>query len=221
MCCGAREPTPVPVRTCPPPATAPPVVAAASPPLAVAPPAVEAPVLALTSEHLHPSLGQLVPPVAAIRAWLIDSRNDDSASVDSDVDNEWEIRDRMKGAHRYYYFSAGRLFFNWCVVNVLAYLPPLTHDRASAERLNIRDYINEDRPRLAITDCLEDAIFQAFGMKFRRGEDRLMVRAYENSLLVKSFYCNTTYVRLSARVRSPPLTSRTGTSASSLSIAST
>jgi hypothetical protein len=160
----------------------------------------------LTAEHLQPPLGQLVPPVAAIRAWLIDSRNDDASSVDSHVENEWEIRDRMSGAQRYYYFSVGRLFFNWCVVNLLLCGQLLTYDRASAERLNIRDYINEDRPRLAITDCLGDAIDQAFGTKFRRGEHRLKVRAYEGSLLIKSFWCYTPCVLLFMHPCSSPLT---------------
>jgi hypothetical protein len=219
VCGGAQEPTPVPATASLPTSTLPAV--AASPPRTVVPPAVEAPVLALTAEHLQPPLGQLVSSAASIRAWLIDSRNEDAASVDSDVENEWEIRDRMNGAQRYYYFSAGRLFFNWSVANAGSHLHPLMFNRASAERLNIRDFTNEDRPRLAITDCLDDAIDQAFGLKLRMGEHRLLVQAYDGAFLRKSFWCYTPCVHLPIRLTSCPLTLRSGMSASSSSTAST
>jgi hypothetical protein len=146
----------------------------------------------LTSQHLDPPLGQLHSPAALIRGWLIDARNDDGASIASDVDNEWEIRDRMSGAQRYYYFTRGRLYFNWYVANVLLHIHILTpRNRLSAERLHVRGYVDEDRPPLATCDVLDDAIFQAFGMRFRRGEHHLKVQVWEGSLLVKSFWCNT------------------------------
>jgi hypothetical protein len=157
-------------------------------------------------EHLQLPLGQLIPPVAAIWAWLIDSWNNNTSSVNSHVENEWEICDCMSGAQCYYYFSVGHLFFNWCVVNLLLCGQPLTYDRASAERLNIRDYINEDHLQLAITDCLNDAIDQAFGTKFRRGKHCLKVRAYKGSLLIKSFWCYTPCVLLFMHPCSSPLT---------------
>jgi hypothetical protein len=210
VCGGAKEPTPVPdtpssTRTLP----------------TVARPLVAAPTLALTAEHLEPTLGQPHSPSALIRGWLIDVRNDDSASVAGDVENEWEIRDWMDGAQRYYYFTHGCLFFNWYVANVFLPVHTLTCTRISAERLNLRGYVNEDRPPLATCDVLDDAIFQAFGMRFRRGKHRLKVRAWEGSLLVKSFWCNTECVPLLIRLCLHTLTLHTGMSASSSSTAST